>query len=342
MAQRHGNLFATIASRDNLQAAYLKSRKGKRHMRNVIAFERDAEDRLDRIHHSLLAGTFTTSAYQEKIIYVPKERTIYVLPFSPDRIVQHALMLVVEPLWDKLMIFDSYACRAGKGQHAGSRRTMEFVRRYKYCLKCDISKFYPSIDQDVLAGIIRQKIKCRRTLALIDDIIYSFPGGKNVPIGNYTSQWFGNLYLHELDRLVKHRYKVGPYLRYCDDFCLFDDDKKRLQGLKAAVGEFLSERLKLTYSYAEVFPTSHGVDFLGYRHFPKGYILLRKSTAQRVKRRLRLLPRLLEAGKISADQYRASLASTRGWLKWANTYHLQLSTRLHDLEHHETLCGFQH
>jgi RNA-directed DNA polymerase len=312
--------------------AYGRARKGKSAMRNVIAFDRDAEAQLALIRESLLAKTFTTSKYQEKVIFVPKKRIIYVLPFNPDRIVQHAVMRILEPIWDGLMIFDSYACRANKGQHAGSRRTMEFVRRFKYCFKADISKFYPSVDHDVLAGIVRQKIKCRDTLWLLDDIIYSFPGGKNVPIGNFTSQWFGNLYLHELDRLVKHSYKIPAYLRYCDDFCLFSDSKRQLQEMKVALGEFLADRLKLKYSYAEVFPTSHGVDFLGYRHFPKGYILLRKSTAQRVKRRLRLLPKLLAMGKITPDQYRSSLASTRGWLRWANTRNLQVATCMAALE----------
>jgi len=332
MAQRHGNLFSSIVDSDNLRQAHARARKGKSAMLNVIDFDRNIEGNLKRIRQSLMDKTFTTSKYQEKLIHIPKQRTIYVLPFKPDRIVQHALMRVVEPIWDKLMISDSYACRTGKGQHTASKRTMEFVRQYKYCLQADISKFYPSIDQAVLADIVRQKIKCKDTLWLIDDIIYSFPGEKNVPIGNYTSQWFGNLYLHELDRTVKHVYKIPAYLRYCDDFCLFSDDKRQLQELKETIREFLAERLKLTYSFAEVFPTKHGVDFLGYRHFPKGYILLRKSTAQRVKRRLKLLPKLLALGKVTPEQYRSSLASTRGWLKWANTHNLQVATCLDRLE----------
>lgn len=301
-------------------------------MRNVQRFGRDIPGNIDCIRQMLTLKTFKTSTYQSKMIYEPKTREIFVLPFSPDRIVQHAIMAILSPIWDALMISDSYACRVGKGQHVGSRRVMGFIRRYKYCLQCDILKFYPSIDQDVLAGIVRQKIKCRDTLWLLDDIIYSFPGGKNVPIGNFTSQWFGNLYLHELDRLVKHSYKIPAYLRYCDDFCLFSDSKRQLQEMKIALGEFLADRLKLKYSYAEVFPTSHGVDFLGYRHFPKGYILLRKSTAQRVKRRLRFLPKLLAMGKITPDQYRSSLASTRGWLRWANTHNFKLTTKFDQLE----------
>ena len=325
-------MFEQIVDQGNIWESYVRARRGKSAKLNVIAFDRDAEAQLVCIRESLLAKTFTTSKYQEKAIFVPKKRIIYVLPFNPDRIVQHALMRILEPIWDGLMIFDSYACRAGKGQHAGSRRTMEFVRRFKYCFKADISKFYPSVDHDVLASIVRQKIKCRDTLWLIDDIIYSYAGGKNVPIGNFTSQWFGNIYLHELDRLVKETYRIPAYLRYCDDFCLFSDSKRQLQDLKIALGDFLCEKLKLSYSYAEVFPTTHGVDFLGYRHFPKGYILLRKSTAQRVKRRLKLLPQLFALGKITADQFRSSLASTKGWLRWANTHNLRVATCIDQLE----------
>lgn len=325
--KRHGNLFDKITSADNLRLAYEKARRGKSRMRNVQRFEREVDDNLERIRRSLLDGTFTTSGYQVKKIHEPKERDIYVLPFAPDRIVQHAVMNILEPIWDALFIDDSYACRTGKGIHAGSLRTMEFVRGYRYVLKCDIAKFYPSIDHDVLYEIVQRKIKCLETLRLLRDIIYSAPGGKNAPIGNYTSQWFCNLYLNELDHLVKHHFKLKGYLRYCDDFCLFHDDKKVLRELAAELRLFLADRLKLTFSKCEVFPVSHGVDFLGYRHF-RNYILVRKSTAVRVKRRLAKLPGLLAAGEITEEQYRSSIASTRGWLKWANTHNLSVALEL--------------
>lgn len=331
MAKRHGNLFEQITSIDNLRLAYEKARLGKSRMGNVRRFGQDVVRNLDRIRESLLDGTFTTSRYQVKKIYVPKERDIYVLPFSPDRIVQHAIMNVLEPIWDAMFIHDSYACRRGKGIHQGSRRTMEFVRRYRYVLKCDIAKFYPSIDHDILYEIVRQKIKCPDTLRLLYDIIYSVSGGKNAPIGNFTSQWFCNLYLNELDRLVKNTFRVKGYLRYCDDFCLFHDDKNYLRYLAGEIRAFLADELKLTFSKCEVFPVSHGVDFLGYRHF-RHHILLRKSTATRVKKRLKALPGRLECGRVSAEQYRSSLSSTRGWLKWANAHNFSQSLRLDELE----------
>ena len=259
---------------ENLRLAYHNAGKGKSWQRAVKEFARDAEGNLLKIKKSLINKTFHTSEYKTKIIYEPKKREIYRLPFMPDRIIQHALMNVVEPIWEDLFIYDSYACIKGKGIHAGSRRTMEFIRKNKYCLKCDISKFYLFIQHDILFEIIKRKIKCKNTLWLIHDIIYSTEGGRNTPIGNYTSQWFGNLYMNELDQLLKHRYKIRHYIRYCDDFILFHDDKKFLNEMAAAIKAYLGKRLMLKLSKCEIFPVSQGVDFLGYRHF-NNYILLR-------------------------------------------------------------------
>ena len=315
---------------DNLWTAYRKARKGKTSKSAVKRFDVEPEKRLTKIRSALVSGKFNTSGYETKWVFEPKQRLIYVLPFNPDRIVQHAIMNVIEPIWDSMLISDSYACRSGKAIHAGSKRVMEFVRRYKYCLKCDISKFYPSVDHDILFNIIQRKIKCRRTLELLHNIVYSIGGGKNVPIGNYTSQWFGNLYLNELDQHLKHEYCIKPYVRYCDDFVLFSDDKPFLNNMAHVIKNYVWDKLKLTLSKCDLFPVTQGVDFLGYRHF-RNYLLLRKSTAQRIKRRLRLLPLLRERGKISLDSYRSSLASSMGWLKWCNSHNLALKLRIEEL-----------
>jgi len=328
--RRHGDLYNRIIDIGNLREAYCRARRGKTQKSAIKRFDLNPEERLSAIRESLIEHSFKTSRYTTKWVHEPKARLIYVLPFTPDRIVQHAIMNVVEPIWDNLLISDSYACRTGKGIHAGSRKCMEFVRRYKYCLKCDISKFYPSVNHDILFEIIQRKIKCQSTLDLLHEIIYSIPGGKNVPIGNYTSQWFGNLYMNELDQYLKHEWRIKPYIRYCDDFVSFCDDKPFLNELAVAIKEFCANRLNLTLSICDLFPVKQGVDFLGYRHFPN-YVLLRKSTAKRVKRRLALLPKLLEKGRISIDSYRSSLASTHGWLKWANSHHLGLSLKLEEL-----------
>ncbi len=320
-----------IIDLENIRQAYRDARKGKTWQDTIKRFDRHADENLLKIRKSLQEKTFTTSSYKTRTIYEPKKRLIYKLPFNPDRIVQHALMRVVEPIWDHLFIHESHACRRGKGIHSGSRRVMEFVRRNRYCLKIDISKFYPSVDHDILYEIVQKKIKCPGTLWLIKNIIYSIEGGKNVPIGNYTSQWFGNLYMNELDQFLKHEHRIKDYIRYCDDFCLFHDDKRRLGALTRIIEDFLGERLKLTMSKCDLFLVSRGVDFLGYRHFPD-HILLRKSTAQRIKRRLKKLPLMLTRGLITPDQYRSTLASVSGWIRWANTYHLRQTLNLVALE----------
>jgi retron-type reverse transcriptase len=329
--RRHGDLFREIMSLDNLYEAYKEARKGKRWQWIVRRFEENVLWNIIQLQDDLEAKRFTTSAYRTKRIYEPKERDIYVLPFYPDRIVQHALLRVIIPIWDGLFIYDSYACRAGKGMHQGSRKVMEHIRRYRYCLKCDISKFYPSIDHEILKRIIRKKIKCRDTLWLIDDIIDSFEGGKNTPIGNYTSQWFGNLYMNELDQWLRHTHKVRAYVRYTDDFVIFSDDKRELHRLRDEIEQYLREQLKLKFSKWSIFPVSQGVDYLGYRHF-KEKILLRKSTAKRVKKRMAQLPKKLAKGKITTEQYRSSIASTEGWLRWSNSHNLWKSLQIDKLK----------
>ena len=317
--KRHNNLFDQIVSIENLRLAYQKAKKGKSKKSPVIKFSQNVEENLLKIQESLVNKTFTTSHYTTKVVHEPKKRTIYVLPFNPDRIVQHAIMNVLEPIWDKLFIFDSYACRIGKGIHKGSKKTMEFVRKYKYCLKCDVSKFYPSINHDVLYKIICKKIKCKDTLALLKNIIYSTDG---VPIGNYTSQWFGNLYLNELDFFVKQTYGIKAYIRYCDDFLLFHDDKNYLRELSIKIQDFVWTNLRLILSKDDLFLVNRGVDFLGYRHF-KNYILLRKSTVKRVKLRLEKLPLQLHEGKQLFDSCVSSIASTLGWMQHGNCFNLQ-------------------
>jgi len=332
--RRHGNLWGKITDIENIHLAFQKAALHKSSYKDVQRVRKNLEELLENIRLALINKTFTTSQYQEKIIHEPKERVIYRLPFYMDRIVQWALMLLMAPIWGKLFIHDSYACLENKGIHAGSLRTMEFVRQNKYVLKCDISKFYPSVDHDILMEIIQKKTKCPDTLWLIEDIVRSYPGGKNVPIGNYTSQWFGNLYLNEVDQYVKHdlqkKYGRLDYLRYCDDFCLFNDNKNTLKECRAELADFIGERLKLRFSKCDVFPVSRGVDFLGYRHFDN-YILLRKRTAKRVRKRLAMLPYLYKNKKITAEQYRSSVASAWGWMKHANTHNLQVAVELKKL-----------
>lgn len=157
--KRIGNLWDKIVSKENIELAYAKAKRHKAWQRKVIAIEKQKDKLLNELQESLINGTYHTAKYRIKTIYEPKKREIYILPFYPDRIVHHAIMNVLEPIWDSYLINDTYACRRGKGQHKGSTRCMEFVRKNKFCLKCDISKFYPSIPHAELKILIRRKIR---------------------------------------------------------------------------------------------------------------------------------------------------------------------------------------
>ena len=166
--KRYGDLWDKIVSYDNLYLAYKKARKNKGWQRQVQEVDADVENKLLAIQEMLIKRTYKVSPYKKRVIFEPKERDIYILPFYPDRIIQHALMNVIAPLWDKMFIDTSYSCREGKGQHKGVKKCAEYVRKYSYCLQGDISKFYPSIVHDILMRIVKRKIKCKGTLWLIE------------------------------------------------------------------------------------------------------------------------------------------------------------------------------
>lgn len=329
--KRKGNLYKKIIERSNLELAFDKAKKGKTWQDTVKAAELNRECLLDDLELLLRKREYKTSAYRVKTIFEPKQRDIYILPFYPDRIVQHAIMNVLEPYWDSMMQYHSYACRKGKGQHKGSAKCMRYIKKYPYCLKCDISKFYPSINHEIMYKILRRKIKCKYTLELLKEIIHSVPGETNVPIGNYLSQWFGNMYLNELDDFIKYDLHIKPYLRYCDDFVLFGE-KKELMVVIDKIKDFVHTRLALKLSKCDLFPVTRGIDFLGYRHFPDNYILLRKSTAKRVKKRLKGLIYQVKHGKISKETALGSINSTKGWISWANTYNFSKAINLEEVE----------
>lgn len=373
--KRHAHLWEKIIDKNNLRMAMKKACRsnGRNSPCKKAAINRMKEnpDRyVDELYELLSSNNYKTSRYYVYPLYEPKLRLIYCLPFYPDRIVHHAIMNIMEPIWDALMLNDSYACRQGKGQHRGGTKAARYVRKFKYCLQCDISQFYVNINHEILKQIIRRKIKDIKLLLLLDEIIDSCctrnknltilyrmlergskckdvpveiaklecgkkadNGAKTgLPIGNYVSQWFGNIYLTELDRYIKQNLKVKGYVRYCDDFVIFSDDKAELQSWKKKIKIWMWQHLQMQYSKAEVYPTAQGVDFLGYRYFPQGYVLIRKSTAKRVMRRMKELPLKLHAGRISRATAIAKIASAKGWLKWAKTYNFRKHIRIMELE----------
>lgn len=318
------HLWEKFISVDNFVKAYKNARKGKGKQRSVQEFKEGWALKLYALRKSVIDGNFHTSSYRSMTIYEPKKRTIYKLPFCPDRIVQHAIVNILAPILERKFISDTYSCIPGRGQIKASQRCMKAVRRNKYCLKCDIHHFYPSIDQDILSRMYHKIIKDEKFLKIINDIIFSFPGGKNAPIGNYLSQWSGNLYLTPLDYFVKRKLKVRDYLRYCDDFMLFSDDKEFLHDCRRKIENFIKTELKLEFSKSDVFSIRQGVDFCGYRHFDN-FVLLRKSTKTRERRKIEEIKRLSRDGSINKNTARASIDSILGWMRHAKTKNLKRS-----------------
>lgn len=303
---------------ENLLEADEKARRGKRKSYGVRLHDRNREANLARLRESLLSGTFRTSAYSMFTIHEPKERLIYRLPYYPDRIVHHAVMNVLEPVWMSVFTADTYSCIKKRGIHAAAGKLKRALRDdpegTRYCLKMDIRKFYPSIDHDMLKSIIRKKIKDKRLLVLLDEIIVSAPG---VPIGNYLSQYFANLYLTYLDHWVKEVKHVRHYYRYADDIVILSLDKSELNKLRKEIADYLSVlHLELKPNW-QVFPVeARGIDFLGYVFFPT-HTRLRKSIKQRM---FRTAGRMARA---SPEKILPRFAAWNGWMKHCNSKNLK-------------------
>lgn len=325
----YNHLWEQLITKENFEQAYKNAARHKNNQRQVREFKKDETNNIEKVRQLVISGQFTTSPYKTKKLYEPKERTIYKLPFMPDRIVQHAIMNVLKPILYNKLIDNTYACIEGRGQLKASIKCSEYVRKYRYCLKCDIKKFYPSINQSILSGKLHRIIRDERFMQLVDDVIFSFPGGKNCPIGNYMSQWLGNYYLSFMDNFILHDLKCKGYERYCDEFLLFSNDKAYLNECRNKLSGFLHGVLNLEFSKADLFNVKQGVDYCGYRHFGK-YVLIRKKTALRMKRRLRSIKRKLSSGKYD-DKIPGQLASANGLMKHACAYHLRNSVQYEEL-----------
>jgi len=323
--KRIGNLYETICSSDNLALAHQKARKGKAHTYGVRLFEKDFGNNMQQLQDELVTGTYRTSKYSVFTIYDPKEREIYRLPFR-DRVVHHAIMNVMEPIWTRIFIQHTYSCIKGRGIHAvlkAIKRDLNDVENTGFCLKIDVRKFYPSIDHEILKAIVRKKLKDDRLLQLIDGIIDSAPG---VPIGNYLSQFLANLYMTYFDHWIKEAKQVKYYYRYADDIVVLAANKPYLHCLLKDIYHYLNNELKLQLKgNFQVFPVeSRGIDFVGYK-FYHSHILMRKS----IKKRLCRKAAKLNKKYIDAKSYRMQIAPWLGWAKHCNSKHL-LKKVLHE------------
>ena len=328
-------LYSQISSFENIYLAYRQARLGKRKHESVAAFEFDQERELTRLRDELQAQMWTPGKYHSFYIHDPKKRLISAAPFR-DRVAHHAFVNVIEPIWEKKFIFDSYANRVGKGTHVALDRAQHFAWRWRYVLQCDLKQFFPAIDHAVLRQELARVIADDSVLRMCDLIIHSGAGvlrdeyemqwfkdddllavsrPRGLPIGNLTSQFWANVYLNRFDHFVKRDLKCKGYVRYVDDFLLFGDDKSQLQEWRAAIMDRLAAlRLKLHEERAQAFPVVTGIPFLGFRLYPT-HRRLKRRNAVNFQRRMKLSISKLARQETTVDQIQTSV---RGWVNHAS------------------------
>jgi len=309
--KRINNLYQRICSVENLQLADSIARKGKLKQPGVLRHDRNRDSNLQYLHLALINKTYKTSEYTTFTIYEPKERVISRLPYYPDRIVHHAIMNVLEPIFVSIFTADTYSCIKKRGIHAAAaavKNALRDVAGTQYCLKLDIKKFYPNIDHEVLKQLLRRKIKDQDLLWLLDSIIDSAPG---LPIGNYLSQYFANFYLTCFDHWLKEDLRIKYYFRYADDMVILSDNKEQLHQILAQIRQYLQDNLKLQVkeNYQIFSVDARGIDFVGYV-FYHTHTRLRKSIKQNFARML------------ARNKNPQSIASYRGWAVHCNSKNL--------------------
>jgi retron-type reverse transcriptase len=340
--KRIGRLFPKLVAWENLVLAARLARRHKRFRPDVLKFEYFCERELVRLQDELSSNSYQPGPYRSFWIREPKLRLISAAPYR-DRVVHHALCNVVEPIFERCFINDSYACRDGKGTHAGVRRVRYFARKYDYVLKGDVEKFFPSIDHRVVCDLFAAKIKDRRIVTLLEQIVAHsneqpevlryYPGDdlftpherrRGLPIGNQTSQFLANVMLNPLDHFVKEELRIDGYVRYCDDFLVFANDKRRLDEARREIRRFLQTlRLYLHDHKSVIFPVRTGIPFLGYRVFPS-HCLLAKDNVHRFRRRLRRMQQAYATGQIDAQQVHQRIVSWLGHASHAATFNLTM------------------
>ncbi|MFA6422947.1 MAG: reverse transcriptase/maturase family protein [Patescibacteria group bacterium] len=307
------HIYPKIISIDNLLIAWQEFALGKKKKADVQIFSKNILANILSLRGDLINLTYKHSSYQQFNINDPKARVVH-KAIVRDRLLHHAVYRILYPLFDQSFIYDSYSCRLDKGTHRAVKRLESFTRKVSknytrpcFALKCDVKKFFDSVDHKILMCILEKKITDSDTLRLLGEIICSFDRsnksqlslfdnwtfdrfrltGKGIPIGNLTSQLFANVYLNELDKFVKHKLKVKYYLRYCDDFIILSSNENYLNYFIILIESFLMEKLKLKLHENKVFirKLKQGIDFLGYVVLPY-HIVLRTKTRKRIFKRI--------------------------------------------------------
>lgn len=330
------DLYWSIISPKALFRAWEIFRSDKRKKPDVALFERDIEKNIFDLYRDLKSGMYKHGAYKGFWIHDPKLRRIHKATVR-DRVLHHAVFSVLNKIYEPTFINNSYSCRVGKGTHKGMKKVSEMIRTVSknythpcYALKCDIRKFFDSIDHNKLVSILNEKIKDEKTMDLLKEIIGSFETSranlfepKGVPIGNLTSQIFANIYMNIFDQFVKHELKVKNYARYTDDFVVISDDKEYLEKLLIPIREFLNKELHLDLHPKKVVLRKYnqGIDFLGYVILPH-HIKIRRKTKRKIPKKLYQNVLLYKSGDINEVSLKSSLVSYLGVLSHANSYEI--------------------
>jgi RNA-directed DNA polymerase len=336
------NLYPQICTFENLYVAYRQARCGKRDRAAVASFEFDLERNLLQLQDELQAHAYAPGGYTNFYIHEPKRRLVSAAPFR-DRVVHHALCHVIEPIWEARFIGTSYACRVGKGTHRALDQCHAWVRRYRYALQGDIVKYFPSIDHQILKGLLAKHIADRESLWLIEGLLASgegiqadehppiyFPGDdlfaalrpRGLPIGNLTSQFWANCYLNPLDHFVKREMRCAAYVRYADDFLLFADDKQALWSWREAVVDRFADLRLTIHPGSQPRPVTEGMPFLGFVVFPTHRRLKRRKVIH-FRRKIQGQVRAYRAGKLPADRVTASVVGWTNHARYGDTLGLR-------------------
>jgi len=276
--RRAGNLIERVADADNLRLAFWKAARGKQTKSSVIRFREKLDIELLTLRQQLLAGQVNWGPYNQFTVRDPKERLICEPPIR-DQVTHHALLNVTEPIFEAYQVYDSYACRKGKGSSGALKRALKFSRRGGWYLKLDVRKYFDSIDHDTLKSQLRRRFKDRFVLSLFDSVIdsYRVMPGRGLPIGNLTSQYFANHYLAVLDHFILQTCKCRGAVRYMDDIIVWDGEKRRLIDAQHDIESFARNQLKVELKPPCLNRCDRGLTFLGYRVFPNRLGLAKRS-----------------------------------------------------------------
>lgn len=329
-------IFENMTSAEHLFAAWDIFKSEKRNKEDVMDFEQKVEQHIFQLHRDLKNKTYKHGRYTGFYITDPKRRHIHKATVR-DRVLHHAIFKTLNPIFEPGFIADSFSCRIGKGTHKGVERLAHMLRavsrndtRRCYALKCDVRKFFDSVDHEILLKMLAQRIKDPEAMWLMREIVGSFESGRRdlfhaqgVPIGNLTSQLFANVYMNEFDQFVKRELRARHYVRYTDDFIIVSTDKSELEKLLVPIKQFLQEKLQLQLHPDKIQLVKYrkGVDFLGYVQFTH-HRLMREQSKQRMLRKLKHAEQCYRRGKFDEARMNATLQSYLGVLSHADAYRL--------------------